>query len=319
MAVLARVGRTEAAVADLAERARAYAEESRSAATLRAYASDLADFRLWCEQHRLTALPAEPQSVALYLTERAETHTVGTLRRRMAAISVEHRLAGLEPPTSHAAVKSVFAGIRRSKGTAQRQKEAIRTDDLRRMVATLSDNTIGRRDRALLLLGFAGAFRRSEIVALDVQDVQFVREGALVTIRKSKTDQEQSRRIIAIPYASRPDTCPVRSLKAWIESAVPDNGALFRAVNRHGQLQQGRMSAQSVSLIVKRRAAAAGLNPCEYAGHSLRSGFCTSAAEGGAGEREIMEQSGHKSVVIARKYIRKGTLWQNHAGYRVGL
>ena len=319
MKALAKIGGSEAAVATLADRARAYADEARASSTVRAYEGDLADFRAWCESRGLTALPAGPQSVALYLTERADTHTVATLRRRVAAISVAHRLAGAESPTTHGSVKSVLRGIARAKGTAQAQKAAINTEQLRSMVATLPESLLGCRDRALLLVGFAGAFRRSEIVGFDVRDVQFVREGALLFVRKSKTDQEQAGRTVAIPYGANPATCPVRVLESWIKNAALTDGALFRSVNRHGQVQQARLSAQSVALVVKRCARAAGLACENFAGHSLRSGFCTSAAEGGAGEREIMEQSGHKSLPVVRRYIRRGTLWKNHAAYKLGL
>jgi site-specific recombinase XerD len=319
MAALARIGCTEAAVAKLSERARSYADEARAAATVRAYESDLADFRAWCEQHGFSPLPAEPQTVALYLTERADTLSVASLRRRLAGIAVAHRLAGLESPTTHGTVKSVLRGVTRIKGAAQTQKVAITTEQLRTMIGTLPESLLGCRDRALLLIGFAGAFRRSELVAFDVRDVQFVREGVLLQLRKSKTDQEQVGRTVAIPFGSNPVTCPVRSLAAWIEAAGLTDGPLFRSVNRHGQVQSQRLTAQSVALVVKRYARNAGFACEDFAGHSLRSGFCTSAAEGGAGEREIMQQSGHKSITTARKYIRKGTLWQNHAGYRVGL
>lgn len=319
MAVLARIGGTDAAVAILSERARAYADDARAAATLRAYESDLADFRAWCEQRGFGVLPAEPQAVALYLTERADTLSVSSLRRRVAAISVAHRLAGLESPTTHGSVKSVLRGITRTKGASQSQKAAVSIEQLRAMIGTLPDSLLGCRDRALLLVGFAGAFRRSELVAFDVRDVQFVREGAVLQLRKSKSDQEQIGRTVAIPYGANPATCPVRALQAWIDAAGLCDGPLFRSVNRHGQVQSQRLSAQSVALVVKRYARNAGFAFEDFAGHSLRSGFCTTAAEGGASERDIMEQSGHKSLPVVRRYIRRGNLWKNHAGYKVGL
>lgn len=318
-AILARSDDTEVAVTNLFERARAYADDARAAATLRAYKSDLADFRAWCEQRGFAVLPAQPQAIALYLTERADTLSVASLRRRIAAISVAHRLAGVESPTTHGSVKSVLRGITRTKGAAQAQKAAVSVEQLRAMIATLPESLLGCRDRALLLVGFAGAFRRSELVAFDVRDLQFVREGALLQLRKSKTDQEQLGRCVAIPYGANPATCPVRALQAWIEAAGVSDGPLFRSVNRHGRLQSQRLSAQSVALVVKRYARNAGFAFEDFAGHSLRSGFCTSAAEGGATERDVMEQSGHQSLPVVRRYIRRGNIWKNHAAYKLGL
>jgi integrase len=304
---------------DVAQRAQAYASASKASNSKRAYSADWHDFTAWCEQHGRVALPATAQTVALYLTERAASCKVSTLERRLTTISLAHGAAHHDNPTKATEVRAVMSGIRRTKGTAPAQKEPILTADLRAMVATLPESVLGGRDRALLLLGFAGAFRRSELVALDVADLSFITEGLVVMIRKSKTDQEQAGRKVGIPYGSRPDTCPVRAVKAWLEQSGIAEGALFRPINRHSQIQSGRLSAYSVGRVVKRTAQAAGLDPKKYAGHSLRSGLATSAAQAGVSERAIMAQTGHKSVVIARRYILEGSLWRENAAAEVGL
>lgn len=301
------------------EQAKDYARNARAKNTRRAYASDWDDFARWCRPYGFVPLPARPETVALYLTALAEALKPSTLRRRLATISQVHQAAGHETSTRAAAVRLVWAGIRRAKGTEQQGKAPAITAELRRMVDTLDDRLIGVRDRALLLLGFAGAFRRSELVALTVGDVQSGHDGLTVTIRKSKTDQEGQGRKVGIPYGSHPHTCPVRAMAAWRERAGLSEGPLFRSVNRHGTLQPGRLSDRAVALIVKRAAQAAGLDPARYAGHSLRAGLATSAAQAGISERSIMAQTGHKSVMVARRYIRDGSLFRDNAAAQVGL
>jgi integrase len=217
-------------------------------------------------------------------------------------------------------VKATMAGIRRTHGIAPDQKAALLTPELRRLLAQVPADTLaGRRDRALLLIGFAGAFRRSELVALDLEDVVETGDGLRVTIRASKTDQEGESRELGIPFGQHPETCPVRALRAWKDASEITEGPLFRAVTRYGRLQDKRLTAQSVALIVKRAAEQAGFNPDHYAGHSLRSGLATSAAAGGAPERAIMKQTGHRSVLTVRRYIRSGSLVQENAAAYVGL
>lgn len=306
----------------LAEQAQSFARQAKAKATLRAYGADWTDFHDWCAGHGLPSLPAAPATVALYLAELANTgRKVGTIARRLAAISKAHQAAGLESPTSmkHAAVSETWKGIRRAKGTAPAQKTAVLTADVRAMVAKLPAGLLGIRDRALLLVGFAGAFRRSELVGLNYEDCEFTRDGLTVTLRRSKTDQEGEGRKVGIPYGSNPDTCPVRALQAWIDAAGIEAGALFRYVNRHGHVQPGRLSDKAVALVVKRYAAAAGLDASKYAGHSLRAGLATSAAIAGASERSIMAQTGHRSVAMVRRYIRDGNLFRENAAATVGL
>jgi integrase len=263
------------------------------------------------------ALPATPETVTLYVSDLAGRCRVATLTRRLSAISQAHQIAGHEPPTSAAAVRTVMAGIRRIKGTAPNTKAATLTGDIRAMVAALPDGLLGVRDRALLLVGFAGAFRRSELVGLDRPDLEFTQEGLTVTLRRSKSDQDGQGRKVGIPYGSNPETCPIRAVQAWLEAAAISEGPVFRGVSRHGKVQ-GRLSGYAVALIVKRYAAAGGLDPARYAGHSLRAGLATAAAIGGASERAIMNQTGHKSVTMVRRYIRDGSLFRENAASKTG-
>jgi site-specific recombinase XerD len=301
------------------ERARDYASDAVAANTRRAYRADWRDFAAWCaEQHR-TALPALPETVAVYLAALAGHRKTSTISRRLSAIAQAHKTAGLDSPTTDAAVRQVLAGIRRRHGTQQKGKEAALTADVRAMVGTLEASLAGQRDRALLLLGFAGAFRRSELVALDVADVTRTRDGLVVQVRRSKTDQEGAGRQVGIPYGSTPGTCPVRAVADWLEVAGLAAGPLFRPIDRHGNLRPRRLTDQSVALVVKRAVRAAGLDPSVYAGHSLRSGLATAAAQAGVSERAIMEQTGHKSLPIVRRYIRRGSLFTENAAAKVGL
>ncbi len=301
------------------EQARAYAQGAKAPNTWRAYRADWADFTAWCQAHGRVPLPASPETVALYLTARASTRKTATLTRRLSAISQAHQVAGHPSPTKDQSVRAVAAGIRRAKGTAPHGKAPAVTAEIRAMVAALPDTLMGRRDRALLLLGFAGAFRRSELVALDVEDVVERPEGLAVTVRFSKTDQDGAGRTLGIPYGSHYESCPIRALRAWREAAGIDAGPLFQAVDRHGNLLPGRLSDQGVARAVKRAARAAGLDPALYAGHSLRAGLATAAAAAGVSERAIMAQTGHKSLPMVRRYIRGGSLFRENAAAEVGL
>ena len=216
-------------------------------------------------------------------------------------------------------VRNTLKGIRRSIGTAAKPKAPALTDDIRTMVYEAGDGTIGARDRALILLGFAGAFRRSELVSLDIEDCAFGKDGLTVTLRRSKTDQDGAGRKIGIPYGSNPETCPVRTIQAWIEQAALSVGALFRSINRHGQVQAGRLSGIDVARVVKKLALRGGLDATAYAGHSLRAGHATSAAIAGASERSIMKQTGHRSVQMVRRYIRDGSLFRENSAGKLGL
>jgi len=306
-------------LADLANRASEFVNHSKAANTVRAYRSDWAHFQPWCKAHGQSSLPATPETVALYVTDLSTTHRTATITRRISAISQAHQIAGIETPTGSAKVRLVMAGIRRTKGTAQTAKTPVLVDDLRRMISRLPNNLLGVRDRALLLIGFCGAFRRSELVALDAADVAITRDGLVVTIRRSKTDQEAEGRKIGIPYASHVETCPVRSFQDWLEKSAITDGPLFRPVDRFGKMASMRLSAAAVAEVVKRYAAAVGLDANKIAGHSLRSGLATSAAAAGASERSIMRQTGHRSEKMVRRYIKDGSLFLENAVAVVGL
>jgi len=300
--------------------AEGYFRAAQAANTRRAYAADWRHFTEWCRQTGQASLPATGETVVLYLSALAEFAKVSTLTRRVSAISQAHQAAGFPSPTEHLAVRKVMSGIRRQKGTAQHGKRAVITEDLRSMVETLGTTRfLDIRDRALLLVGFAGAFRRSELVSLDVEDLAFGREGLVVAVRRSKTDQEGQGRQVGIPFGSTPATCPVRALEAWLAILGSDEGPVFRRINRHGQIAARRLTPQSVALVVKRSAAAAGMDASEVAGHSLRAGLATAAAAAGVPERAIMAQTGHRSVATLRRYIRGGSLFLENAAAKVGL
>jgi integrase len=302
------------------EQARAYIAEAVAANTRRAYRSDWRLFTAWCADRGLDPLPAAPFTVARFLTDQAAMRTVATLARRLAAIVQAHRAAGHPAPSDDATVRTVWRGIRRSKGTAPTKKRPLLTEDVRRLLATLPDSLSGARDRAVLLLGFAGAFRRSELVALNVGDVEMVEgKGLLVTVRWSKTDQEGQGTRIPIHLGADPATCPVRTLVSWLERSGIADGPIFRPVDRHRRLGPKRLTAQTVALIVKRAATAAGLGPARFAGHSLRAGFATSAAIGGAELHAIMRQTRHRSATVAAGYVRDADPFRGGAGALVGL
>jgi integrase len=241
-----------------------------------------------------------------------------TLARRLAAISQMHQQAGYESPTRAWVVKQFLAGLRRELGVAPVRKKPVLLEDLREILTEIPNSLLGRRDRALLLLGFTGAFRRSELVGLNVEDCESVRDGLIVSIRRSKTDQEGEGRRIGIPWGTDDATCPVRALEAWQSAARIVSGPLFRSVNRHGQVL-GRLSGEAVAIVVKRYVAKLGYNPADFAGHSLRAGLATSAAAAGKSERAIMNQTGHRSLTTVRRYIRDGDLFRENAAGNLGL
>lgn len=306
-------------LAKSAENARGYVAASRSANTIRAYRTGWAQFEAWCELHVVNALPASSENVAFFVADLAEVASPATIDARLAAISAAHRAAGYESPTKSEAVRLVRRGVRRTKGTAQRQVRPISVAELRRMVSHCSDDLVGKRDRVLLLLGFAGALRRSELTALAVGDVQENDDGLVVRVGRSKTDQEGAGRTIGVPFGSHPDTCPVRAWRAWIRESGISAGPAFRAINRHGQLGIRRLGPGSVAAIVKHYAELAGIEPDDISGHSLRAGLATAAAAAGVPERVIAQQTGHRSVVMVRRYVREGSLFRENAAAAVGL
>ncbi|MEA2671072.1 MAG: hypothetical protein QOG45_1292 [Chloroflexota bacterium] len=300
---------------------RRFAATARATNTIRGYRSDLADLEKWCEGRHLAALPAEATTVALYLTALAEAGAkASTLQRRISAISQAHQLAGLPTPTRDPAVRTAMAEVRRTAGTAPVQKDPVLTTDLRRLLTVIpTDRLDGLRDRALLLLGFAGGFRRSELVALDLADLEETDGGLRVRIRRGGTDPAASGREVGIPFGRHPETCPVRAVRAWRDAAGITSGPLFRAVTRGGRVAGHQLSDRSVARVVQRAAARAGLDPSRYAGHSLRSGLATAAAAGGASERAIMAQTGHRSLLAVRRPGGGGSLFTENAATYVGL
>lgn len=299
--------------ADLVDGARAFAAASKATRTRDAYRGAFGAFVAWCDAQGLCALPAAPDTVALFLTSRAqEGRKVATLEQALAAVAQAHKAAGLDSPRGAAVVREVMRGIRRTLGVAPTQKAPAVASDVRAMVAALPDGLLGQRDRALLLLGFAGAFRRSELVGLDVEDVAFGEDGATVTLRRSKTDQEGEGRKVGIPFGSSPALCPVRALRAWLDAAQITEGPIFREVTRHGHVR-ARLTGHAIARVVKRSALAAGLDPARFSGHSLRAGLATAAAKAGKSERAIMAQTGHRSVTMVRRYIRDASLFADNA------
>ena len=301
------------------DQVREFIRASKSDNTLRGYKSDWKSFCSWCESRHLCAVPASPETVATFIAECTSTLKVGSIQRRLNAIAEAHKAVGLESPTHSGLVGNTMKGIRRTRGTAPVQKTATLIADIRAMIDATDARLIGLRDRALILLGFAGAFRRSELVGLNVSDCEFGKDGLTVNLRRSKTDQTGAGRKIGIPYGSNPETCPVRTLQAWIEQAGISEGSLFRSVNRHGTVRAGGLSGIDVARIVKKLVGRAGLNAATYSGHSLRAGHATAATIAGASERSIQNQTGHKSVQMLRRYIRDGSLFRENSGGKLGL
>jgi integrase len=296
---------------ELLEKARGYAADAKAPRTRQEYRRAWDAFVSWCERQGRSPLPALPDTVALYLTARAQAHTVATIEQDLSAISAAHRVAGLDTPRSAAVVREVRSGIRRRLGVAPKVKAPLLAEELKKVVQALPRTLAGIRDRALLLLGFAAALRRGELVALEVRDLEWTEEGLKLTVRRSKTDQEGAGRPIGVPFGK--EACPVKALKAWLEAAGITEGPVFREVTRHGRVGESALSGRSVARIVQRAAKGVGLEPSSYAGHSLRAGLATSAAREGKSERSIMNQTGHKSTAMVRRYIRDAELFRENA------
>lgn len=295
---------TQRQIGSLTDEARALVRAAKSANTRRAYKSAWRDFEHWCKQFHFAPLPASASVIVEYLRLLADYSTVSTLQVKLAAISFAHTAAHQPDPTDTPEVRAVMAGIRRQLGTAPNKKAPITRADLERMITSLPDTLTGKRDKAILLIGFAGAFRRSELIALDVKHIVFLEDRAVITLEKSKTDQEGRGAKKHIPRMDDdPDLCPVAALQAWLFAAGIQSGAVFRKVDRWGKVWERRLNSGTVAEIVKSAARAAGLNPDVMAGHSLRSGFITSAAGRNVAEWKIQQVSKHKSVDVLRGYI----------------
>jgi integrase len=284
-----------------------YVRESLAANTRKAHRYDLAHFEAWGG-----AIPATPELVAGYLAQHAGVLAVATLVRRVASISKAHEARKLPNPCRAEIVRATLRGIKRRWGCAQHQARALVRDDLFLVLDGMGDGLRETRDRALLLIGFAGGFRRSELVALDCADVETVRQGLIVTIRRSKTDQEGAGRKLGIPHG-RTRHCPVAALERWLEISGIKTGAIFRPVDKHGHVAPGRLSGDALSVVLKERVAAAGYDPTDYSGHSLRAGFATSAAMAGVASWRIRQQTGHSSDAMLGRYIRTSELFTDSA------
>lgn len=315
---------------EIGEQARQFAQAAYSSNTARAYEGDWRDFVSFCECHGLSFLPASPATLAAYITERSKVHKVATLERRLAAITTRHNRAGLHIDTLDPIFRDTWRGIRKTKGRPQARKEPVLIDMLTQIVEQLPDTLLGLRDKALMLLGFSAALRRSELAALKTRDIRFAKEGLVITVGKSKTDQEGQGRNIAIPYARNQKICAARAVEGWIRATGrKDDEFLFCSVGRNNQ-PKASISTKMVALIIKKlvlkHAMAAGATreeainfANEFGGHSLRAGFATSAAEAGVEERLIANQTGHKSMPVLRRYIRQGNLFRNHALNLMGM
>jgi site-specific recombinase XerD len=302
------------------ESVKRYLEESAADNTRRAYAGQWRRFERWCSDAGLRALPATAATVSAYLARLADDgKRDSTIEGARAAIRKTHEAAGEDDPTAAALVKQTLKGIRRQCGVAVVQKSPILTTDLRRLLGVIPGETLkGKRDRALLLLGFALASRRSELVSLDVADIEDDPRGLLVTIRRSKTDQEGKGIVKGIVRGEQAETCPVSALREWLQAAGITAGPVFRRVARGGHVGE-RLTAQSVALVLKAACRAAGLDIDKYSGHSLRAGMVTQAAKNGVTVADIMRQTGHRSTETVNKYIRKSSVFEDNASARLGL
>lgn len=300
----------------LSQKSKNRMQKSKADNTLRAYEADWRDFYDWCSFRGLTALPAEPETIVNYINDLADHAKANTVSRRLSAISENHIAAGYEDnnPCRGGLVRNSLDAIKREKGTIQRGKTPLLFEDIQDMVSYFDVNDIiGIRDKALILTGFMGAFRRSELVSIDVEDLTFSREGVIILVNHSKGDQEGQGEYVAIPYNSDSMMCAVVALKHWLNISQIMSGPLFRPFNKHKQIRERRLTDKSVALIVKKYAALAGRNADDFAGHSLRRGFATSAAQHDVDERSIMQQTRHKSEKMVRRYIEQGNLFKNNA------
>jgi site-specific recombinase XerD len=328
-------------IKSLAELTMYLSKNAKAANTLNGYASDWEDFESWCKQKNLQSLPAHPSIVAAYLAERATKCWIGpsgrlgkmiekkplklpTLLHRIWGIKHKHKECGYAFDAGSKEIENLMNSLRRQNTAQESRKDPLLLADIRRMVEHLSNSVAGIRDKALLLVGFVSAMRRSEIAALSMQNLKFMEEGIEVYLNWSKTGA----RDLVIPYGSNPMTCPVRSLKAWLAVANITEGAVFRSINKHGHVNDQPLTGASIALIVKRNpyvqsritgAAEKGERTPSYAGHSLRAGFCTTAAIQGVPEHLIMAQAGHKKSDTTKKYIRIANKWTENAAIKIGL
>ena len=293
-------------------------ENSKANNTVRAYKSDFNDFGLFCAKNGFNSLPSEPKIISLYLTHLSTKEAkMSTLKRRLVSIGVVHKLKGYYLDTKHPSIIENIMGIKRRKGSIQIGKKPILISNLKDIINVIDQQKKEQikilRDRSIILIGFSGGFRRSEIVSLNYEDLDFVTEGLKISLRRSKTDQFGEGSVKALPYFDNAQYCPVLSLEKWIEISKISSGPLFRRFTKGSHMSENRLTDQTVALLIKEYLKLAGINNKNYSGHSLRSGFATAAAEFGAEERSIMAMTGHKSTEMVRRYIKEANLFKNNA------
>ena len=293
-------------------------QSSKANNTVRAYKSDFNDFGVFCSQNSFKSLPSEPKVVSLYLTYLSTKNMkMSTLKRRLVSIGVIHKIKGHYLDTKHPSIIENIMGIKRRKGSVQKGKKPLLINNLKNIINVIDEQNKKEikklRDRSIILIGFSGGFRRNEIVSLNYDDLDFVPEGLKINIKRSKTDQFGEGSVKALPYFDNTKYCPVLSIQKWIEISKISTGSLFRRFTKGLKLSENRLSDQTVSLLIKEYLQLAGIDSKNYSGHSLRSGFATSAAESGADERSIMSMTGHKSTEMVRRYIKEANLFKNNA------
>ena len=298
-------------------------KNSKANNTLRAYKSDFKDFTIFCIKHGFNSLPTEPKIVSLYLTHLSKISKISTLKRRIVSISMAHKLKGHYLDTKHPIIVENLMGIRRVKGSIQKGKKPILINHLKLIIDVINNKKIEEikklRDKSIILIGFGGGFRRKELVSIEYEDLEFVPEGLKIIIKKSKTDQFGEGMIKGLPYFSNEIYCPVKNLKRWLEVSKIGSGPIFRRFSKSSMLSNKGLSDQSVVLIMKEYLTLAGIDSKNFAGHSLRSGFATVAAESGADERSIMAMTGHKTTQMVRRYIREANIFKNNALNKVKI
>jgi len=298
-------------------------KSSKANNTLRAYKSDFKDFGTFCAKHGFNSLPSEPKIVSLYLTYLSKNSKISTLRRRLVSISTVHKIKGHYLDTKHPIIIENLMGIKRVKGSIQKGKKPLLINHLKSIIHTIDQQKIDEikksRDKSLILIGFGGGFRRTELVSIDHEDLEFVSEGVKITIKRSKTDQFGEGMLKGLPYFSNELYCPVINLKKWLELSNIKSGPVFRRFAKGSVLTNNRLTDQSVVLLIKNYLNLAGIENSNYSGHSLRSGFATVAAESGADERSIMAMTGHKTTQMVRRYIREANIFKNNALNKIKL
>jgi len=299
-------------------------KSSKAKNTVRAYKSDFNDFGLFCAKNGFKSLPTEPKIVSLYLTYLSTKDSkMSTLKRRLVSIGVIHKLKGHYLDTKHPSIIENIMGIKRRKGSVQKGKKPILISNLKEIINVIDKQKIEKikklRDRSIILIGFSGGFRRNEIVSLNYEDLDFVKEGLKITLRRSKTDQFGEGSLKGLPYFDSPEYCPVVSIQNWLNLSEINSGPLFRRFTKGSKLSEKRLTDQTVALLIKEYLELTGIDSKNYSGHSLRSGFATSAAEAGAEERSIMAMTGHKSTEMVRRYIKEVNLFKNNALNKIKL